>query len=100
MIFIETKLKGAFIIDLDRKTVRRCLRQERWQAYRRAERVDTLLAKYADFLRRRAPQVRYSARILRRIANVRSCRSARSGPLPILRPESWTRTLLVPTPSG
>jgi len=51
-------------LDLDRKTVRRCLRQERWQAYQRAERVDTLLAKHADFLRERASQVRYSARVL------------------------------------
>jgi transposase len=44
--------------------VRRCLRQERWQPYRRAERADTRLATHADFLRERAPQVRYSARIL------------------------------------
>lgn len=51
-------------LDLDRKTVRRCLRQERWQAYRRVERADTLLARHGDFLRQRAPQVRYSARIL------------------------------------
>jgi len=51
-------------LDLDRKTVRRCLRQERWQAYQRAERTDTLLAQHADFLRARAPKVRYSARIL------------------------------------
>ena len=51
-------------LDLDRKTVRRCLRQERWQAYRRVARADTLLAKHADFLRERAPQVRYSARVL------------------------------------
>ena len=50
--------------DLDRKTVRRCLRQEQWQPYRRPERTDTLLAEHADFLRQRAPQVRYSARIL------------------------------------
>jgi len=51
-------------LDLDRKTVRRCLRQERWQAYRRVERADTLLAQHSDFLRQRAPQVRHSARIL------------------------------------
>jgi len=51
-------------LDLDRKTVRRCLRQERWQPYRRAERGDRLLAGHADFLRKRAPEVRYSARIL------------------------------------
>jgi len=51
-------------LDLDRKTVRRCLRQHSWQAYRRVARTDTLLAKHADFLRERAPKVRYSARIL------------------------------------
>lgn len=51
-------------LDLDRKTVRRCLRQESWQAYRRVARSDTLLATHAEFLRERAPQVRYSARIL------------------------------------
>jgi transposase len=51
-------------LDLDRKTVRRCLRQERWQAYRRVAQAETLLAKHADFIRERAPQVRYSARIL------------------------------------
>jgi transposase len=50
--------------DLDRKTVRRCLHQTQWQPYRRAERTDTLLVQHADFLRTRAPQVRYSARIL------------------------------------
>ncbi|MFN8642899.1 MAG: hypothetical protein U0802_15070 [Candidatus Binatia bacterium] len=51
-------------LDLDRKTVRRCLRQESWQAYRRAARSNTLLATHAAFLRERAPAVRYSARIL------------------------------------
>jgi transposase len=51
-------------LDLDRKTVRRCLDQDRWTPYRRAERDDTLLAKHTDFLRKRAPKVRYSARIL------------------------------------
>jgi transposase len=51
-------------LDLDRKTVRRCLQQEQWQPYRRVECTDTLLAQHADFLRTRAPQVRYSARIL------------------------------------
>ena len=50
--------------DLDRKTVRRCLGQAQWQPYRRVKRTDTLLGQHADFLRTRAPQVRYSARIL------------------------------------
>jgi len=51
-------------LDLDRKTVRRCLRETVWRPYRRAPRQDTLLAAHADFLRERAPQVGYSARIL------------------------------------
>jgi transposase len=51
-------------LDLDRKTVRRCLRQEAWQPYSRPARTDTLLAEHAAFLRERAPQVQYSARIL------------------------------------
>jgi len=50
--------------DLDRKTVRRCLRTSSFQPYQRAARSDTLLAEHADFLRRRAPEVDYSARIL------------------------------------
>jgi transposase len=50
--------------DLDRKTVRRCLRQETWQPYSRPPATDTLLATHAEFLRERAAQVGYSARIL------------------------------------
>ena len=34
------------------------------QPYRRPSATETLLAQHADFLRRRVPQVRYSARIL------------------------------------
>jgi transposase len=52
------------LLDLDRKTVRRCLRQVTWQPYTRPARQDTLLAAHADFLRTRAPAVSYSARIL------------------------------------
>jgi len=51
-------------LDLDRKTIRRCLRQERWAPYQRPARTDTLLAAHADFLRERAPQVGYSAQVL------------------------------------
>lgn len=51
-------------MDLDRKTVRRCLRDEAWQPYQRRTKADTLLAPYAEWLHRRAPEVRYSARIL------------------------------------
>jgi hypothetical protein len=51
-------------LDLDRKTVRRCLKQEAWQPYQRLARTDTVLAEHADFLRERAPQVDYAAQVL------------------------------------
>lgn len=51
-------------LDLDRKTVRKCLRQEAWRPYRRAPQAETLLGAHANFLRERAPQVAYSGRIL------------------------------------
>lgn len=54
----------ARLLDLDRKTVRRCLRRREWRAYRRAIAGATLLTEHAGFLHERAPQVGYSARIL------------------------------------
>jgi transposase len=51
-------------LDLDRKTVRRCVRAAEWKPYRRAARHDTLLGSHAEFLKARAAQVNYSARIL------------------------------------
>jgi transposase len=50
--------------DLDRKTVRRCLRDTTWQPYHRPARPETLLAPYADYLHERVPQVDYSAQIV------------------------------------
>jgi len=49
---------------MDRKTVRRCLRQVQWQPYRRARSEQTLLSAHSDWLAERAPEVNYSARIL------------------------------------
>jgi len=49
---------------LDRKTVRRCLRDTEWRPYRRAARHDTLLAAHEAFLRERAAEVNFSAQIL------------------------------------
>lgn len=49
---------------LDRKTVRRCLRQSEWQPYRRAPLAATLLSAHLDWLVERAPQVGFSAQIL------------------------------------
>jgi transposase len=54
----------ARVTGLDRKTVRRCLRQVRWQSYRRPARREALLAPHRAWLMERAPQVGYSARIL------------------------------------
>jgi transposase len=51
-------------LDVDRKTVRRHLRQTTWQPSRRAGVAETLLTAHADVVRARAPQVHYSARIL------------------------------------
>ena len=51
-------------LDLDRKTVRRCLRQSAWRPYQRAAREDTLLAPHAPYVRQRAAEVGYSARVL------------------------------------
>jgi len=51
-------------LELDRKTVRRCLRDSAWAAYHRPLRMDTVLAPHLDYLRERAPRVGYSAQIL------------------------------------
>lgn len=54
----------ARVFDLDRKTVRRCVRGHVWEPYRRAVREERLLAEHEGFLRARAPEVCYSARVL------------------------------------
>lgn len=66
LLEVEKLSKSAIAreLGLDVKTVRRCLRQREWTPYRRDPRRHTLLAEHAGFLRRRAPEVRYSARIL------------------------------------
>ena len=51
-------------LDLDRKTVRRCLRQAAWKPYQRPARAETLLSEHATFMLERAPQVSYSAQVL------------------------------------
>ena len=47
----------AGALDLDRKTVRRSLRQTAWTPYERAARSDTLLTTHAEYLRRRPPSI-------------------------------------------
>ncbi|MFT3721050.1 IS21 family transposase [Pseudorhodoferax sp.] len=49
---------------LDRKTVRSCLRREKWKPYSREVARPTLLDAHMDWLRARAPQVGFSARVL------------------------------------
>lgn len=66
-LFHEARVSIAEIgrrLDVDRKTVRRSLRQATWQPYHRAVVAETRLTAHADFVRARAPQVNYSARIL------------------------------------
>jgi len=60
----ETVSQIARELDMDRKTVRRCLRQEEWRPYVRQVRMSTLLDAHRAWLLERAPQVGYSARIL------------------------------------
>jgi transposase len=60
----RSKSEVARQLALDRKTVRSILQEQAWQPYTRAERGDTLLAEHTTYLRSRAPQVQYSARIL------------------------------------
>lgn len=54
----------ARLMELDRKTVRRCLRDTSWQPYRRQPTADTVLSPHHAWLVQRAPAVGYSARIL------------------------------------
>jgi hypothetical protein len=51
-------------LDVDRKTVRRSLRQTTWHPYQRTAVPETLLTAHANVVRARALQVNYSARIL------------------------------------
>ncbi len=72
-LFCDERVSIAEIarrLQLDRKTVRRCIRQEQWQPYQRPPKQETLLTEHADFLRERAAQVRYSAQILSRSCDV------------------------------
>src|SRR6187402_209262 len=49
---------------LDRKTVRNCLKREEWRPYSRETSRPTVLDEHMEWLRRRAPQVAFSARIV------------------------------------
>jgi hypothetical protein len=60
--------------ELDRKTVRRCLRDPAWRPYQRPAPAETVLTTHGECLRARAPKVRYSAQIL-----FRSCASRATG---------------------
>ena len=49
---------------VDRKTIRRCLREQAYQSYQRKPSTKTLLHEHEGYLRERAPEVDYSAQIL------------------------------------
>jgi transposase len=51
-------------LQLDRKTVRSCLKREHWARYERTVRRPSLLDAHREWMQMRAPQVSYSARIL------------------------------------
>lgn len=51
-------------LDMDRKTVRRCVHEEQWQPYQRVRGGPTLLSAHEEYLRQRAEEVGYSAQIL------------------------------------
>lgn len=51
-------------LGLDRKTVRGCLKRERWSPYERTVKRPSILDAHRQWLQERAPQVGYSARIL------------------------------------
>lgn len=51
-------------MDLDRKTVRRCLRQSSWEPYSRRSVGQSLLAPHEEWLGQRVSEVNYSARIV------------------------------------
>lgn len=66
-LYREERLAIAEIarhLELDRKTVRRSLKQAVWRPYRRPAATATRLTKFAEFVRQRAPQVGYSAQVL------------------------------------
>lgn len=66
MYFQERKAIAEIARDLgmDRKTVRRCVRDEQWRPYQRARGGPTLLSAHEQYLCQRAEEVGYSAQIL------------------------------------
>ncbi len=49
---------------MDRKTIRRCLRDQAYRSYQRERSTATLLREHESYLCERAPAVDYSAQIL------------------------------------
>src|SRR6266536_1314280 len=74
---------------LDRKTVRRCVREPAWRPYQRPVRAGTLLAAHTAYLRERAPQHGYPGSYETVKLFVRPLRAAqRSGELTLRRFET------------
>ena len=86
--------------ELDRKTVRRCVRDPAWRPYRRPAATETLLTQHAEYLRTRAPKVRYSSPKRsppRRPSTSRCARSSLASPSS----RAWTpSTRVLKTSSG
>jgi hypothetical protein len=78
-------------LDIDRKTVRRCLQQHQWKPYARNAKSPAVMDEFADWLKQRAPQVHYSARIL--LKNYASWAL-----WAVTRPSSWLYGRCVPRP--
>jgi hypothetical protein len=60
--------------ELDRKTVRRCLRDPAWRPYQRSAPAETVLTTHAEYLRTRAPKAGTPPR-----SSSRSCASRATG---------------------
>ncbi|MBK9996351.1 MAG: hypothetical protein IPO99_04265 [Nitrospira sp.] len=99
-------------LDVDRKTVRRSLRQPTWRPYQRAVGAETLLTAHADFVQTRAHRSgtrpdsvsgaagkpRYTGSyetVERCVAPLREVRGTQTGPLLGLRPHRGSKVRLI-----
>lgn len=92
---------------VDRKTIRRCLREQAFRSYQRERSTATLLGEHEAYLCERAPEVDYSARIL--FQELRASRGYRGSyetikrfvkPLRAVREQAQRALLRFETPPG
>ena len=92
---------------VDRKTIRRCLREQAYRSYQRERPATTLLGEHEAYLRERAPAVDYSAQIL--FQELRASRGYRGSyetvkrfvkPLRAVREQAQRALLRFETPPG